>query len=118
MQPSVMNMSPEVAFAYVQRLREEGQFAVFDLPASNTFVQVIRERDGGVHVEVSHRTPAIDALLRSLGNVTYVEKFGFPTTTSRPGEDARVAGLIAQALALLAAYRGCANQARVSMDKQ
>jgi hypothetical protein len=114
MEPSVTDMSPAVALTYLDRLREKDQFAIFELPAQNLFVQVMREESGGLHIEVSRSTPQLEALVGSLGVIGHVEGFGFPSTMTLPGHDERVAEMIAQALVVLAAQGGCPNETRVT----
>lgn len=62
---------------------------------------------------VSWQSPDVEALPRTLGEVTLIEDYGFPSVNTSPGEDGRVAHVVAQALALLAADAGVANLTRV-----
>ena len=109
----VPDITSDMVSAYLLRATNPDRFAVFDLPAKNAFVQVRRIASGGLHVEVSRRTPELESLLGTLGEMTLLDEYGFPTVNSGPGDDDRVAQVVAQALALIAATDGVANLARV-----
>ena len=110
---SIPEMTAEMVSQYLQRAAKPDQFAVFDLPAKNTFAQVKRLASGGLHIEVSRKTPDVEAQLRTLGEVTMLDDYGFPSVDASPGNDGRVAQVIAQVLAMLAAEAGVTNLARV-----
>lgn len=109
----IPEMTAQMVSPYLQRAAKPDQFAVFDLPANNTFVQVKRMKSGGLHIEVSRKTPEVEARLRTLGDVTFIDDYGFPSADASPGDDGQVAQVIAQVLAMLAAEAGVANLARV-----
>lgn len=109
----IPEMSAETVSQHLQRAGRPDQFVVFDLPAKNAFAQVKRMDSGGLHIEVSRHTPKLEALLRSLGEVTLIDDYGFPSVNTLPGDDGRAAQALAQALALLAADAGVTNLARV-----
>lgn len=109
----IAEITPLQVSGFLQRMTKTDQFAVFDLPAPKAFAQVKRAPSGGLHVEVSQKTPAIEALLRTLGEVTYIADYGFAAADAGPGDDDRVAQVIAQVIAVLAAENGIPNQTRV-----
>ena len=109
----IENISAEAVSTFLQNLTGEGRFAVFELPKRAPFAQVKGISSGGLHVEVSRRTPELESLLRTLGDVTLTSSFGFPTATTAAGGDDRAAQVIAQALVLLAADSHVANVVRV-----
>lgn len=108
----IAEITPAQVAGFLQRLTKQDQYAVFDLPAKNAFAQMKRSPDGGLHVEASRRTAGVEALLKTLGDVTFIDDYGFPATDAKPGDDERVAQVIAQVIALLAAESGVANQVR------
>jgi hypothetical protein len=90
---------------------------VFTLPERSAFVQAIRTPSGGLVIEISRRTPALEALLGRLGSVA-TNELGFLTTSSRAGDETTCAQVIAQGLELLAASSGCQNVCRVLRGAQ
>ncbi|HEV2218821.1 MAG TPA: hypothetical protein VGV88_14780 [Candidatus Dormibacteraeota bacterium] len=109
----IPEMTAATVSPHLERAAKPDQFAVFDLPAKNLFVQAKRMASGGLHIEVSRKTPEVEALLHTLGEVTMIEDYGFPSVNASPGDDGRVAQVIAQVLAMLAAQAGVTNLARV-----
>ena len=110
----IPDISTETVAAYLVRSEKPDYFAVFSLPDSKSFVQFKRTKAGGVLLEVSKQSPQLEALLRTLGDVSVTDdEFAFLVVTSRPGDDAQVAQAVAQALALMAVGAGVTNQVRV-----
>lgn len=109
----IPEISAETVCQYLQRAARSDQFVVFDLPAKNHFAQARRMKSGGLHIEVSRQTPELEALVRSLGEVTLIDDYGFPSVNVSPGDDGRVAQAVAEALALLAADAGATNLVKV-----
>ena len=78
--------STEVVAAYLLGAEKPDHFAVFSLPDSKSFVQFKRAKSGGLRVEVSKQSPEVEALLRTLGDVsTSGDPYAFLVVTSRPG---------------------------------
>ncbi len=105
-------MSSELASITLQRLLDEGQFAVFELPVRTAFVQAIRTSNGSLLIELSRADPALEILLQRLGQVS-TNELGFPKVVSDRGNDAACGEVVAQALAVLANSVGCENVCRV-----
>jgi hypothetical protein len=112
-----VGLSSEGASTFLRQLVHDGQFAVFTLPERSAFVQAIRTPSGGLVIEISRRTPALEALLGRLGSVT-TNELGFLTMSSRAGDETTCAQVIAQGLELLAASSGCQNVCRVLRGAQ
>jgi hypothetical protein len=110
-------MSAEEACVFLQSLRSEGHFAVFQLPESKAFVQAMRNSAGGLHIEVSKSESPIEALMQSVGPVSRSE-VGFLVVESRAGQDTAGGTVIAQTLAMLAKAAGCKNLCRVRTGAQ
>jgi pseudouridine-5'-phosphate glycosidase len=113
----VTAMSAEEACVFLQGLRSEGQFAVFQLPETRAFVQAMRTSAGGLHIEVSQSESKIEALLQSAGPVSRSD-LGFLVVESRAGEDTACGTVIAQALTMLAKATDCENLCRVRTGAQ
>lgn len=112
--PPIPDISTEMVAAYLLGSAKPEYFGVFSLPDSKSFVQFKRTKAGGLRLEVSKQSPQLEALLRTLGDVRVSDdEYAFLVVMSRPGDDAQVAQVVAQALALLAAVAGVANLARV-----
>jgi hypothetical protein len=105
-------MSSDQVSVILQGLLKPFQFAVFDLPARNTFAQALRTPAGGLLIEVSLAQPSLETLLARLGKVTRNE-LGFPSVATDAGNEGTSGQVVAQALAMLAASAGCANVCRV-----
>ncbi len=110
--PPVTAMSGEETCVFLQGLRSEGHFAVFQLPESRAFVQAMRTSAGGLHIEVSQSESPIEALMQTAGPVSRSE-LGFLVVESRAGQEPACGTVIAQALAMLAKAAGCENLCRV-----
>jgi hypothetical protein len=115
----IADISAETVSEYLQGSPKPGQFAVFQLPDRNSFAQFKRQRTGGLLVEVSKRSPQLEALLAKLGDASISDdQFRFPIVVSRPGDDSTVAQVIASALATLATEAGVPNITRVRTGAQ
>ena len=110
-------MSAEEACVFLQGLRSEGHFAVFQLPETRAFIQAMRTSAGGLHIEVSQSESPIEGLMQSAGHVSRSE-LGFLVVESRAGQDTGCGTVIAQALAMLANDVGCENLCRVRTGAQ
>ena len=115
--PPVTAMTAEEAGVFLQGLRSEGQFAVFQLPESRAFVQAMRTSAGGLHIEVSQSESPLEALMQSAGPVSQSE-LGFLIVETRAGQDTAGGTIIAQALATLAKAAACQNLCRVRTGAQ
>ena len=114
----ISDITSDVVSLTLQQLANRGQYAIFQLPDPKAFVQVQRHEGCGLHLEVSLRTPEVEALVGQLGNVTFIEDFGFPAVDCSPGDDGRVAEVTAKALAILASATRCANEVRLETGRQ
>lgn len=114
----IADITSDAVSVTLQQLESRGQYAIFELPDPKAFVQVQRDTGGELYLEVSRRTPELEALLGQLGSVTFIEDFGFPAVDCSPGDDGRVADVIAKALAMLASASQCANEVRVETGRQ
>ncbi len=110
-------MSWDAAETYLQKLRQKGQFAVFQLPRRTAFVQVMRTSNGSLVVEASEGGGNIELLLQRMGTVSRNE-LGLVTVLSEAGNDATCAEVIAQTIGVLATSSGCENVCRVRIGAQ
>jgi hypothetical protein len=108
----VVAMSSDIASILLQQLRDNGQFAIFQLPVHTAFVQAIRTPTGSLLIEVSSSEPRLAILLGRLGTVSRNE-LGFLAVTSLAGSDTSCGQVVALALSLLATSVGCENICRV-----
>lgn len=114
----IADITSDAVSVTLQQLENRGQYAIFELPDPKAFVQVQRDKGGGLHLEVSLHTPELEALVGQLGNVTFIEDYGFPAVDALPGDDGRVAHVIAEALAMLASAGQYANEVRLETGRQ
>ena len=116
--PPIPDISAEMVAAYLLGSEKPDYFAVFSIPDSKSFVQFKRLKTGGLRLEVSKQSPQLEALLTTLGDVSVSDDgYAFLVVMSRPGDDAQVAQVVAQALALLAVGAGVANLVHVRTGK-